>query len=57
MQKPLSTQPELFVLTANLVHSILHSLDYTEALLEWSETENHSHLIIPLAQVAGVTLC
>ena len=39
MQKPFSTQPELFVSTSELDHPILHSLDDTEALLEWSEIE------------------
>ena len=39
MQKPFSTQPELFVSTSDLDHPILHSLDDTEALLEWSEIE------------------
>jgi len=39
MQKPFSTQPELFISTADLEHPILHSLDDTEALLEWSEIE------------------
>jgi len=39
MQKPFSTQPDLFVSTADLEHPILHSLDDTEALLEWSEIE------------------
>ena len=39
MQKSFSTQPELFVSTSDLDHPILHSLDDTEALLEWSEIE------------------
>jgi len=39
MQKPFSTQPDLFVSTADLEHPILHSLDDTEALLEWPEIE------------------
>jgi IS5 family transposase len=37
MQKTFSTQPELFISTSDLNHPILHSLDDTEALLEWSE--------------------
>ena len=40
MQKPFSTQPELFTSSADLDHPILHSLDDTEALLEWSEIES-----------------
>jgi len=39
MQKSFSTQPELFVSTSDMDHPILHSLDDTEALLEWSEIE------------------
>jgi len=39
MQKSFSTQPGLFVSTSDLDHPILHSLDDTEALLEWSEIE------------------
>lgn len=39
MQKPFSTQPELFISTSDLDHPILHSLDDTEALLDWSEIE------------------
>jgi len=39
MQKTFSTQPELFISTSDLNHPILHSLDDTEALLEWSEIE------------------
>lgn len=39
MQKTFSTQPELFVSTSDLEHPILHSLDDTEALLDWSQIE------------------
>lgn len=39
MQKSFSTQPELFVSARDLEHPILHSLDQTEALLEWFEIE------------------
>jgi len=39
MQKSFATQPQLFVSTSDLEHPILHSLDDTEALLEWSEIE------------------
>lgn len=39
MQKSFSTQPELFVSTSDLNHPILHSLDDTETLLDWSEIE------------------
>jgi len=40
MQNSFTTQPKLFVSTTDLEHPILHSLDDTEALLEWSEIEN-----------------
>jgi len=40
MQKSFATQPELFVSTSDLDHPILHSLDDTEALLEWSQIES-----------------
>ena len=39
MQKSFATQAKLFVSTADLDHPILHSLDATEALLDWSEIE------------------
>lgn len=39
MQKSFSTQPELFITASDLEHPILHSLDDTEALLDWSEIE------------------
>jgi IS5 family transposase len=39
MQKPFTIQPKLFVSTADLKHPILHSLDDTEALLDWSKIE------------------
>ena len=39
MQKSFATQLELFVSASDLEHPILHSLDDTEALLEWSEIE------------------
>ena len=39
MQKPFTTQPELFVSSSDFEHPILHSLDETEALLNWSEVE------------------
>ncbi|MCK5894286.1 MAG: hypothetical protein KAG53_07715 [Endozoicomonadaceae bacterium] len=35
MQKSFTTQPQLFVSATDLSHPILHSLDDTEALLEW----------------------
>lgn len=40
MQKPFASQPDLFVSTSDLDHPILHALDDTEALLEWSEIEH-----------------
>jgi len=39
MQKSFTTQPQLFVSSTDLEHPILHSLDDTEALLDWSEIE------------------
>lgn len=39
MQKPFTTQSELFVSASDIDHPILRSLDDTEALLEWSEIE------------------
>jgi len=34
MQKPFTTQPELFVTTRDLDHPTLHALDDTEAVLD-----------------------
>jgi len=39
MQKTFSTQPNLFVSSSELEHPILHSLDDTEALLDWHAIE------------------
>lgn len=39
MQKSFSTQPKLFVSATDLNHPLLHSLDDTEALLDWVEIE------------------
>lgn len=39
MQKSFSTQTELFISASDIDHPILHSLDDTEALLEWPEIE------------------
>jgi IS5 family transposase len=39
MQKPFSTQPQLFVSITDLEHPALRSLDDTEALLDWAEIE------------------
>ena len=39
MQKSFTTQPKLFVSATDLSHPILHSLDDTEALLDWSDIE------------------
>jgi len=39
MQKTFTTQPNLFVSSSDLNHPILHALDDTEALLDWSEIE------------------
>jgi|TARA_R110001583_G_scaffold114949_2_gene265471 IS5 family transposase len=38
--KTFNTQPELFISASDLNHPILHSLDDTEALLDWSKIEN-----------------
>ena len=40
MQKSFTTQTELFISTSTLDHPILHSLDDTEALLEWDQIEH-----------------
>ena len=39
MQKPFTSQPELFVSTNDLDHPDLHALDDTEAVLDWSKIE------------------
>lgn len=39
MQKTFETQPTLFVTASDMEHPILHSLDDTEALLDWSSIE------------------
>ena len=39
MQKPFTTQSELFVSASDIDHPILRSLDDTEALLDWSQIE------------------
>jgi IS5 family transposase len=39
MQKPFSTQPQLFVSITDLGHPALRCLDDTEALLDWAEIE------------------
>lgn len=41
MQKSFITQPELFISTTDLEHPLLHALDDTEALLDWSKIETH----------------
>lgn len=40
MQKPFTTQSELFVSSTDIDHPILRSLDDTEALLDWSKIEH-----------------
>ena len=40
LSKTFNTQPESFLLASDLDHSILHSLDDTEALLDWSKIES-----------------
>ena len=39
MQKPFTTQPELFISSSELGHSSLHALDDTEAVLDWPRIE------------------
>ena len=39
MQKPFTSQSELFVNASDIDHPILRSLDDTEALLEWPKIE------------------
>ena len=45
MQKSFSTQAELFLSATDLDHPILHSLDDTEALLDWAQIE---YLLSPI---------
>jgi IS5 family transposase len=40
MQKPFSTQPELFVTGADLEHPSLRGLDGAEAVMDWAELEH-----------------
>ena len=40
MQKPFSTQPELFVTSADLEHPSLQGLDGAEAVLDWAQLEH-----------------
>ncbi len=40
MQKSFTTQPELFVSSADLEHPVLHALDDTESLLDWTQIEH-----------------
>lgn len=40
MQKPFSTQPELFVTSADLEHPSLQGLDGAEAVLDWTKLEH-----------------
>lgn len=39
MQKSFITQPELFISSTDLEHPVLHALDDTEAVLDWSKIE------------------
>ncbi len=39
MQKPFSTQPELFITSADLEHASLQGLDGAEAILDWVKLE------------------
>ena len=39
MQKPFSTQPELFITSADLEHASLQGLDAAEAILDWVKLE------------------
>ncbi len=41
MQKLFSTQPEFFVSSSMLNHSIRHSLGDAEALLDWHKIKEH----------------
>ena len=40
MQKSFTTQPELFISNADFDHRILHALDDTESLLDWTQIES-----------------
>ena len=39
MQKPFSTQPELFITSVDLEHASLQGLDGAEAILDWVKLE------------------
>jgi IS5 family transposase len=39
MQKPFTTQPELFVTSADLAHSSLRGLDGAVSVLDWQKLE------------------
>ena len=39
MQNPFSTQPELFITSADLEHASLQGLDGAEAILDWVTLE------------------
>jgi IS5 family transposase len=39
MQKPFSTQPELFITSANLEHASLQMLEGAEVILDWVKLE------------------
>ena len=39
MQNPFSTQPELFITSADLEHASLQGLDGAEAILDWVKLE------------------
>jgi hypothetical protein len=42
MQKPFSTQPELFITSADLEHASLQMLEGAEAILDWEKAgKNH----------------
>ncbi len=40
MQKSFTIQPELFVSSTDLEHPVLHALDDTESLLDWTQIEH-----------------
>lgn len=46
MQKPFTTQPELFVTSTDLAHSSLPGLDGAESVLDWQKLEQISAELI-----------
>jgi len=61
MQNPFSTQPELFVTSADLEHPSLQGLDGAEAVLDWPKLERimagiYANTRVWLSVETGLTL-